>query len=47
MMIKEKKVGDHWEIWVDGEFWCSCDNPQEIYEEKEAREWEQSANGTD
>lgn len=28
-----KHVKEHYEIWIDDEFYCSCDNLQEVGEE--------------
>ena len=33
MNIEIRKVMEHYEIYVDGEFYCSCDNRREVDEE--------------
>ena len=33
MDIEVKKVMEHYDIYVDGEFYCSCDNQKEVDEE--------------
>lgn len=34
-MIHIYSVREHYEIYVDDEFWCSCDNRNEVDEEIE------------
>lgn len=29
------KVMEHYELWIDGEFWCSGDSRRECYDELE------------
>lgn len=41
--IEVNKMGDHYEIGVNGQFYCSCDNIGEVREEiKKLEEDEQS-----
>ena len=32
-MVQVRRVQEHYEIWVDGQFYCSCDNWTEVQEE--------------
>lgn len=43
MNIEIKKVMEHWEIFIDGKRFSSCDNWTEIY--KDLKEIEETYNG--
>ena len=34
-MVEIKNVKGHYEVWLMGRFWCSCDNMDEVREELE------------
>ena len=40
-MVDIRPVYDHYEIWIDGRFHCSCDNLEEVNEEVQLIENEQ------
>ena len=34
-MVEIKNVKGHYEVWICGKFYCSCDNMDEVREELE------------
>lgn len=39
-MIEIKKLTDHYAIYIDGKFWCTCESMREVTEELEEYERE-------
>lgn len=44
MDYKVKPVKEHFELWINGEFYCTCDNLSEIDEALAIYEIEQEEN---
>lgn len=32
-MIEIKRITDHYAIYIDGQFWCTCESMREVTEE--------------